>query len=426
MKSKIIVVMGVLMCALVAVVVWRDDSHTRTLADGSRLVLSGVRVGKTNVYTHGTFLSKVVGRFFQSGLKLAGHTISPPSTVEVRSPENADILSAQFQLYTAPARRGDFVTPPFYRKFRLLITGDDGFAYVHEFMGSYEFRDYQNGTFAYLNAQAWPRTSRLLRISLEERSSPNRRDFRELATFVVKNPKRVPEGWQVTFPFRTNLPGNVEVEMGELGVRAEPHPSDIWESSVELAIRFTSGGQVMTNWGIQSGRIWDSSGNFDWFAAVKTITNGWVIYQSHRVLDPALPWRFEVSFARDSDFPETNLLTFDMGWPIWSPSSPSYAGLPVNVSFVNGTMLAVELPGKPRDLRLTFVGARDDQGKDIYEGSGSWNQHGFWRSLRLNSEVVNVHATVAIHPDYPASFILQPRYERSKPMPTLFPGGESP
>ena len=75
--------------------------------------------------------------------------------------------------------------------------------------------------------------------------------------------------------------------------------------------------------------------------------------------------------------------------------------------------LAVELPGKPEDLRLTFVEAFDDDGNNLDNRSGSFLQHHFWRYLKLERPT-KVHAVVALRRNYKAEFIIQPRYEKGK------------
>lgn len=402
-------------CVVIGLLFWRDRAHTRTLADGSRLVLSGVRVGRTNVYLHGTFLSRSFGRFAPSnGWSVGTLKIARPTKVTVNSWRDSDVLSARFQLFPVSARADDFLKEPFYRKFRLLVIGDDGFSYVQEFQTQYQFKQYPDGIYAYLHAQKWPRTSRQIRIRLEERSSASNRDFREVASFTVRNPRRVEaENWPVSQPFRTNLPGNVDVEIGELLVRTIPiHPTDIWEHTAELPVRFTRNGQVLTNWGIHSGPMRDATGNPDLFTFSKIVTNGWSVFRIFRPLDPKHPWRFDVNFALDSNYPETNLFVFDAPWPMTGTISTNIAGELVSIGYVNTDMLAVELPGKPPHLRMSFVDTVDEQGKNLDERAGSWRQHGFWKLLSVRSQKqVNVRATIAIHPNYPASFILQPRYE---------------
>jgi len=408
-----------LSCVVIGLLLWRDDARTHTLADGSRLVLSDVRVGRTNVYLHGSFLSKSIGRFVPSnGLSIAKINIARPIKVTVNAwGDSNGVLSARFQHFPVSGRADAFLRAPFHRRFRLLVTGDDGFSYVHEFHQRYAFQQYDDGIYGYLHAQAWPRTSKKLRIRLEERSGASSRGFREVATFVVKNPRRVEaEHWPVTQPFRTNLPGNVDVEVGELVVRdGAIHPNDIWEHTAELPVRFTINGRVLTNWGIHYGPIQDATGNRESFTFSKSETNGWTVYHIFRVLDPRYPWRFDVNFALDSSYPETNLFDFDAPWPMNGKISTNLAGVPVTIGYVNTDMLAVDLPGKPPHLRVSFVNAADEYGRNLAEWTGSWSQHRFSKLLSVRKEKhVDVRATIAIHQNYPASFTLQPRYEKAK------------
>jgi hypothetical protein len=197
-------------------------------------------------------------------------------------------------------------------------------------------------------------------------------------------------------------------------VRTEPiHPSDIWEHTAEFPVRFTRAGQVMTNWGFLSdSRIADATGNKQAFSAIKSLTNGSISYRLWRPIDPLHPWRFDVHAGRDSEFPETNLFRFTIPWRMVGTHATNFAGVPVNISYVNTRMLAVGLPTQPKGLRVSFVSAIADDGATANEYSGSWSQHRFWRSLS-ERKTSNIHATVAIHPNYPLSFTLQPRYEKS-------------
>jgi len=408
-------------CVVIGLLLWRDDdAQTFTLPDGSRFVLSKVRVGRTNVYLHGSFLSKSIGRFVPSnGLSIATFKIAPPKKVMVNAwSESGDILSARFQFFPASGRTDDGSDEWFYREFRLLVTGDDGFSYVHEFQRPHELKIYPDGIYGYLHAATWPRTSARITIRLEHRSSESSRDYRELATFMVKNPRRVEaEIWPVPQPFRTNLPGDVDVEIGEMVVRKNTttYAGDIWEHMAELPVRFTCNGQVLTNWGIQYGPITDATGNRDFFSAIKVFTNEWTVYRLFRVLDPKVPWRFDISFALDSNYSQTNLFDFDAPWPMKGKISTNLAGVPVTIGYVYTDMLDVELPTKPPYLRLSFVKAIDDDGKDLNAVAASWRQHGFSRKLSVrNQKTVNVRATIAIHPNYPTSFTLQPRHEKAE------------
>jgi hypothetical protein len=72
-------------------------------------------------------------------------------------------------------------------------------------------------------------------------------------------------------------------------------------------------------------------------------------------------------------------------------------------------MLSVQMLTKPEDLRLLFVDAKDSQGRNLAEYSGSWGQAGFWRALRLDGTNQAVEATVAIVPNVRVTFYAQPR-----------------
>jgi hypothetical protein len=421
MKWKLSIVGLIAIASVLAFFLWRGDSSTRTLSDGSRLTLSGVRIGQTNVYTHGTFLSKTIGRFAPSnGISIAGYKLQQPSKVTrhgwFNPAQNVEVLTAQLQLLPGSARADDLLDPPFYRKFRLLIYGDDGFTYVREFEG---FKEYDYGIFQYINAPTFPRTSSRLHFRLEERDNGHTRSFRELATFTVKNPRRAKvENWTVDKAPRITLAAGLELEVRELIVRTEPiHPDDIWDHITELVFRVMRRGQMLSNWDLHDTRIRDASGNIDWFLGNVRITNDWAVCTSARVLDPSVPWRFDANFALDSDFPETNLYSFAITWPTGT-NWTEFSGLPVSISFVNSAVLAVQIPSKPPHLRLTFVSAFDDEGRNINEGSGSWSQHSFWKLLKVRSnKQMIINATIAIQPNHPASFTLQPRYDKSRTLP---------
>src|SRR5687768_6963504 len=124
MRRKVIVAFVLVACVVIGLLLWRDDdAQTFTLPDGSRLVLSKVRVGRTNVYLHGSFLSKALGRFVHSnGLSIAKIKIARPTRVIVYPwSDSDDVLSAQFQFVPAPGRSDYILDKPFYRKFRLLV-----------------------------------------------------------------------------------------------------------------------------------------------------------------------------------------------------------------------------------------------------------------------------------------------------------------
>jgi hypothetical protein len=207
------------------------------------------------------------------------------------------------------------------------------------------------------------------------------------------------------------------MEVGEIVVRSEPpNPTDIWEHTAELPVRFTSDGQVLTNWGILYGPMQDATGNAELFTFGSTVLlrNDWNVYRMFRELDPMHPWRFEVNVALTANFPETNLFTFDAPSTRRPTFTTNFAGVPVTIGYIRDRSFLVELPGRPPDLRLTLIEAIDNNGNQI-GSSGSWNQHRFARPFarRVGQREWNVRATIAIHPNYPVNFTLQPRYERA-------------
>jgi hypothetical protein len=61
MKRKVILITLLLGSAILGVVLWRNDSAKQVKPDGTVLVLSGTKIGRSNVYTHGTMPSRLLG-----------------------------------------------------------------------------------------------------------------------------------------------------------------------------------------------------------------------------------------------------------------------------------------------------------------------------------------------------------------------------
>jgi len=334
MKRKAVILALIAVCGVLGFLLWPEPVSKQVLPDGTVLVMSGVKVGRTNSYSHGTVLSKTLGRLVPSnGVSVAGLKLQRPPLVVMPGPEGGEILTAELWLGPGSPQEKAFLTPPFYRKHRLLISGDDddGFTFVKEF--NY-FKKQTDGLFSFVWAWSYPRESRRLRFRLQERETQDTRDWREVATFVVRNPKRARvEPWQPARAPRLRLADGLDVEVGELAVRHEPiNTKDIWEQTAFLPVRVLRNGQMATNWGIQGGKIWDASGNFDSFSYgfTKKFTNGWMTYRMHRPLDPAKVWKFQVGFSRDSDFPPTNLFSFTVTWPLTNAIQTNFGGSPVS------------------------------------------------------------------------------------------------
>lgn len=424
MKAKVIALVLVVVVTFSVFLLWRGDSVKRVLPDGTVLVLSGVQVGSSNVYVHGSTLSKMLGRLIPSnGITVAKIQLQRPKVLTMPAPEGEEHLTAELQLRARSPQENAFVSPPFYGKHRLLISSDDGsgFVFVKDLM---DFRAQPDGLFAPIYAWSYPRDAARLRFRLEERSAWETRDWREVATFVTRNPKQVQvAAWKPQVAPRLKLVDGLELEVGELKVSHVPvHPASIWDDTGFLNVRVLRNGVMATNWSIKDGKTWDAIGNYDSFSygSTKRIMNDWMEYRVHRPLDPTKVWKFKVNIARDADYPATNLYSFTVTWPMTSVIQTNFGGNPVAIDFVNTDMLSVQMTNKPAQTRLTFVKAVDGSGADISARTGSWGQYGFWQSLKLprmaGATAVQVHATVAVHENYEAEFMLQPRYE---PQPDL-------
>ena len=147
MTRKTIALAVIAIFCVIAVLIWRDGSSKRTLPDGTVLVLSGVKVGRTNTYSHGTLISKLLGSIAPSNsIRVAGVVLERPRLVSMPAPEGSELLTAELRLDAGPSRE-KVLTSPFYRKYRWLISGDadDGSAFVKEFN---DFKQQPDGMFS--------------------------------------------------------------------------------------------------------------------------------------------------------------------------------------------------------------------------------------------------------------------------------------
>src|SRR4051812_2836731 len=105
-----------LVFVLAALIWWfKEESVEQKLKDGSSLTLSGLKVGFTNEYTHGTFLSRTVGHFAPTnGLRLAGWKISRPVSFKLAGPPGVEILTARMQLKEGPSSSSALLHPAFH------------------------------------------------------------------------------------------------------------------------------------------------------------------------------------------------------------------------------------------------------------------------------------------------------------------------
>src|SRR5262245_24424284 len=93
--SLIALIVGLLLCLWL----WRDDSQKRILADGTELRFSRLRIGRTNVYTEGSLLSRTLGLFAsRKTVAIAGLKVKPPSRRAFTGIQGSEILTAQLRV----------------------------------------------------------------------------------------------------------------------------------------------------------------------------------------------------------------------------------------------------------------------------------------------------------------------------------------
>ena len=116
MRWKLVIASVGLICLVIALALWGGNSSKRTLPDGTTLVLSGVMIGPTNIYMHGTFWSKIIGRFVPAkGFAVAGFKLQRPEKITFTGQEGSEILSARLELLPRSPREKSLVSPPFFR-----------------------------------------------------------------------------------------------------------------------------------------------------------------------------------------------------------------------------------------------------------------------------------------------------------------------
>jgi hypothetical protein len=422
-------VAALVMGLIVVAVAPRPAPHR--LPDGSLVTLTQLKFGPTNQFTHGRLLEQLLGAWIPSnGLSVATLKLQRAAKANLWY-DGSPALSAEFHL-SGPeiaAGRGLLLRPKFHRPFRLVILGEDDFPYVEEFERS---KQYPDGVFLYVTTTAFPRSSKMLRFRLEQRED-RLGPWQKVAEFSRKNPvdtkelERRPE-WRPEPGRVTRTNDGINFVLGELIVAQDFTNTwdNFWQNTVTIPVQITQNGVLLTNWGLHDLRAEDSSGNSLHLGAQKSVKDSWVVWKTFRSIDPARVWRLRAGLAPDSAYAPTNLFTVHVPVPPGAPFTTNVGGYPLEVGFVNMNMLSVELLTNSPSLRLAFVGARDDSGKDIAEHSGSWSQFRFWKSLALrpspnspSSGAKSVTATIAISPNVPLEFTVKPRLIGSNQPPMI-------
>jgi len=412
-KSRWLVGLGLLIAGLtlIAFAPWKDFGENRhqLLADGSYLVLREVKFGEKQEFGHGTPWEKMLGNVIPAkGLRLLGFKLERPTRLSLGTYGKSQLV-AEFKILGTNAANHQLVAPRFYRQYRCVVHGEGGIEFVEEFWPSI-FKKYSDGSFGYVVTGRFPRDSHWLWFRVEKQET---RDalWQTVAEFKIRNLSRPANRPWVAAPSPvTKIFEGLEFTLGEVTMEMKlSGPKDIWNQTVLLPIRVVSNGITLTNWTANYIHAEDASGNSGYYGTISTVTNGWVIHRNWRGLDPRFVWKLEMDLEPASDFPTESLHAVSV------PTTPSaklvtnLVGIPVTISWVNQSMLSVQIPTNRTDLALRFVSAENLQGANIDQLSGSWNQHGFWRSMDLSAANGDMRATIALVKNVHLQFYLQPR-----------------
>lgn len=444
--------LGAFLLALLLFVGWLTFNRpiTASLPDGTTFELSYLRVAPTNEVVRGTFLGRAMeGWIPPNGWKVWKFEVKRPQRLTFHNQGRSDLLVAAIKLRPGSPREKSLLLPLPNRPLRFQIIGDDGFGYVEGFT---HFESYPDGIFAHIVTPRFPRDSVRLRFRLEERDAETPSGWRELVTMTVANPQRATaEAWPVDQGGRISLGDGLELELGELTISTNASfVEPPWVHRARLPVRFWVGGRVETNWSLRSASIRDALGNHETTHLNPQSGDGWVWHSIERPLGLQVPWRFEAQVARTTNFPETNLFTFEVNYG--KPFSTNCAGVRTSLSFSGVDLLSVKLTDRPAHARLSVISAQwRITGAEMVRENGAHDQHHFKLSPPKpgRHEPVNltglpattvppsgsfvvlgernaadlpvkfgphaVKVTVAIHPNYSVQFTIQPRLDSGPP-----------
>ena len=429
---KIIAVCVVIVLACLALTVKPRTKPVR-LADGTLIELSGLKFGTSNAFVHGNGLERILGNLLPTnGLQLGPLKLNRPKIANQYG-FNRSTLSAEFRISGPPVAVGKslLLNPKFYREYRVVITGPDGFPYVEEFLRPTLYPD---GAFIYVNSTSFPRRARILHFQIQQHDQ-QLAPWKTLVEFEGRNPGRDEQrSWPVEMTPVQRLTNDLEFLVDRITVT--PTHSNRWEyfwqTTVNIPIQVKENGVLGTNWTLHQIQAEDVSGNSLFVGVAKQPVNDWMLLQGFRSLDPGKVWRVKADLARESEFPPEELFTFEVPVPPGGSFLTNFGSDVLKVGWVNSNMLAVELPEKPEGKRLIFVGARDYRGRSIDEHSGSWSRSRFWKSLKLPERVSRgdaqsaaagpgkadvITATVALTRNIPVEFTVQPQLNESSARP---------
>jgi len=383
---------------ILVLVALHKPSQSVRLKDGTVLTLEEVKFGATNTFFIGSRLERIFWRVIpKGGFHFGRLNLQQPSKETFADPRG-EILALLFKVSGTDVLKVQ-------HDVSLLITAEGGHEYEVSIFPTVG-RTFGRNQFLFSLVSAFPRDERLLRVRVRDRKE---RTHSILGQFVVRNPvpPQSSSGWKTESSPILRRFGDLQLTLGDITAEKR-FPVSPGETST-LPIRVLNRQTVETNWLLHSILLRDNLGNFCSSWSFKEVHGEWLRHALSGLLDPKNVWKVEAHLARDADFSPDQLFTFDLTIPFTASISTNHLGVPVTIAFVNTDMLAVEIPTNLTDLRLSFVTARNQSGQEIHDSSGNWNQHRFWRQLRLPSQGGRITATVAIHPDYPFECIVQPR-----------------
>ncbi len=395
---------------LIAIVPWKSgEGRRQRLADGTYLILRQVKSGNPAKFVHGGPWEKVLGNVIPAkGLKLPGFKLERPTRLAFGEAGKGQMV-AEFKILGTNAANHRLATPAFYRQYRCIVHGESGIEYVEEFWPD-SFKQYSDGVFGYIVTGRFQRDSQWLWFRVEEQEREDSH-WQTVAEFRIRNlswPAHQP--WMAApFPVTKTVEG-LDFTIGEVTLEMCPREAkNFWNQTVLLPIRVSKNGVTLTNWIANCVRAEDASGNSGYRQSTPTVTNGWLIHRSKHGLDPRYVWKLDIDMEPASDFPAESLHTISL------PAAPSgglvtnLAGVPATISWDTGSWLSVRISTNRTDLALRFVEARNLQGTNRTEWSGSWSQHGFWRSIGLSAANGDMQVTVALVKNVHLQVYVQPR-----------------
>jgi hypothetical protein len=397
-------------CVSLAIIWLNNGTQSQRLDDGSILALNRVEYGSTNEFSHGKQWEKLLGDLIPTnGIQIAKFKAERPTKVRFFM-AGQPWLSIEFKVIPH-SRHGTplLARSDFYRQFRCIVSGETGIEFVEEFLGD-GFKNYRDGYFDYILSSRFPRDSKRLNFRIEQQKE-QAGSWRTIANFRIKNPARDAKlPWTAEPAPITKVANGMEFVLGHVTMESRPFSEkDIWNHRFDIPFQVRANGVALTNWSTAQVEADDASGNWGVNSMPQGFTNGWSLVRGWRGLDPRFVWRLQVDFAPAFQFRPESLFQFSVPVSLATPILTNAADIPLKISWVNQHMLSVQMLTNREDLRLLFVAAKDSQGRNLNDFSGSWGQAGFWHSVKFDGTNRSVEATVAVVPNVKVTFYVQPK-----------------